>query len=101
MAAYAVARLDDLPERRGRVVVAGDRALALFRLGERVFALDNTCRHLGGPLGEGELEGGFVVCPWHNWRYDVETGASPLNPAVRVATFRAWVDAGAVWVEVP
>lgn len=101
MAAFPVARLAEVPERRGRVVVAGGRAVALFRRGDRVFALDNTCVHNGGPLGEGEVDDGYVACPWHGWRYDLETGTSPLNPAVRVPTFAAWVADGTVWVEVP
>ena len=100
MSVYAVGRLDQLPQTRGRVVRAGDREIALFRQGGRVFALDNVCLHTGGPLGEGEVEDGCAVCPWHGWRYELETGASPLNPRVKVATYRAWVDDGEVKVEV-
>lgn len=101
MAVHAVARLEHLPQHRGRVVVAGGREIALFRQGERVFALGNECVHTGGPLGEGEVEDGCAVCPWHGWRYVLETGASPLNPLVRVPTYRAWVEDGVVKVEVP
>lgn len=101
MPAYPVVRLAEVPEHRGRVVTAGGRAVAVFRQGDRVFALDNACVHNGGPLGEGEVDGGYVICPWHGWRYDLETGASPLNPAVRVPRFAAWVADGTVWVEVP
>ena len=100
MAVYTVARLTDLPEGRGRVVRAGGRDIALFRVEGRVFALDNCCQHLGGPLGEGEAVGGYAVCPWHGWRYDLESGENPLSPQVRVATFRAWVDGDEVRVEV-
>jgi nitrite reductase/ring-hydroxylating ferredoxin subunit len=97
---YVVARLDQVPARRGRVVEAGGRQLALFRQGDRVFALDNTCIHTGGPLGEGDVEDGCAVCPWHGWRYRLDDGRSPINPRVGVATFRAWVDDGEVKVEV-
>ena len=100
MPVYAVGRLDQLPQTRGRVVWAGDREIALFRQGQRVFALDNMCLHTGGPLGEGEVDDGCAVCPWHGWRYDLETGASPLNPRVRVATYPVWVEDGEVKVQV-
>lgn len=56
---------------------------------------------MGGPLGEGEVDGTCVVCPWHGWRYDLETGVSPTNRAVRVAAFSAWVTGDTAWVEVP
>ena len=37
-------------------------------------ALAATCNHVGGPLGEGTLEGEYVVCPWHQWRFHCQTG---------------------------
>jgi nitrite reductase (NADH) small subunit len=82
----------------GRVVEAGGRTLALFNVDGAYYAIDNTCSHRGGPLGEGDLEGTVVSCPWHAWRWDVTSGANVNNPAVRVACFRARVQDGAVFV---
>ena len=96
-----VARLDQLPQTRGRVVIAGGREIALFRQGDRVYALDNECLHTGGPLGEGEIEDGCAVCPWHGWRYRLDTGASPLNAQVAVETFPVWVENGEVKIRLP
>ena len=56
-------------------------------MGDSFYALENACPHRGGPLGEGDLEGTEVVCPWHAWRFDVTTGASPVNPKTAVRTF--------------
>ncbi|MFQ5520752.1 MAG: Rieske (2Fe-2S) protein, partial [Candidatus Methylomirabilia bacterium] len=64
------------------------------------YAIDNTCLHRGGPLGEGELEGNIVTCPWHGWRYDTTTGANVNNPAVKVGAFPVKVEGTAVFVEV-
>ena len=64
------------------------------------YVLDNTCLHRGGPLGEGELEGPIVTCPWHGWRWDVTTGANTNNPAVKVACFPVKVEGTSVFVEV-
>jgi nitrite reductase/ring-hydroxylating ferredoxin subunit len=102
VAVYSVGLVAHVPETRGRVVRAGSREIALFRQGHEVYALDNVCLHTGGPLGEGEVDDGCAICPWHGWRYDLETGASPLNPRVRVATYPAWVEDGEVkvWVDV-
>ena len=40
----------------------------------RLCALENTCPHRGGPLGQGWIEGQAVVCPWHSWAFDTRTG---------------------------
>ena len=91
----------DVPVGEGRVVEAEGRALALFNVGGSFYALDNACAHRGGPLGEGELDGTAVVCPWHAWRWDVTTGANVNNPAVKIACFPVAVDGGHVFVELP
>jgi nitrite reductase/ring-hydroxylating ferredoxin subunit len=54
----------------------------LVRAGGRIHALANTCSHLGGPLCEGTLHEGGVVCPWHGSRFDLETGEVLDGPAV-------------------
>ena len=49
-------------------------SIALFNVGGTFYAIDNTCTHEGGPLGEGELAGEVVTCPWHNTEFNVKTG---------------------------
>jgi len=63
------------------------------------YAIDNTCSHRGGPLGEGDLRGHRGGLPLHAWRWDVTSGANVNNPAVRVACFAARVQDGAVFVQ--
>jgi nitrite reductase/ring-hydroxylating ferredoxin subunit len=48
--------------------------VAVFNVGGEFYAIDNSCPHRGGPLGEGELEDCIVTCPWHEFRFDVRTG---------------------------
>ena len=91
----------DIGVGEGRVVEADGKTLALFNVDGAFYALDNACAHRGGPLGEGDLEGTVVVCPWHAWRWDVKTGANVNNPAVRMTCFPVSVDGGRVFVEVP
>ena len=55
--------------------------LALFNVDGEIFALDNTCPHAGGPIGEGSLEGEVVTCPWHGWKFNVRTGYRLKNPS--------------------
>jgi nitrite reductase/ring-hydroxylating ferredoxin subunit len=63
--------------------------------------MDNACPHRGGPLGEGDLEGRVVSCPWHAWRWDVTTGLNVNNPAITMACFPVSVADGEVFVELP
>ena len=69
-----IASTNDLAVGRTRTVAVGDRKIALCRTAEGFFALDNTCPHRGGPLGEGDLIGSELICPWHLWGFDVHSG---------------------------
>ena len=58
-------------------VVAGGRAVCITLTSDGYGALDNKCPHQGGPLGDGQIEDGCVVCPWHGYEYHPVTGAPP------------------------
>ena len=101
MASVKVAKAADVPPGQGCVVEAAGKTLALFNVDGAFHAVDNTCPHRGGPLGDGDLEGRLVICPWHGWRWDVTTGANANNPAVKIACFPTAVVDGWVHVELP
>lgn len=87
-----VASTDDVKPGHGMVVEMNDKALALFNIDGAIYAIDNTCVHRGGPLGEGDLEGDTVSCPWHGWQYNVKTGACLNNPAAKIDTYQVKVE---------
>lgn len=99
MAQIKIAATHDVPAGQGRTVEAGGKTLALFNVDGAFYAIDNTCSHRGGPLGEGDLEDRVVTCPWHAWQWDVTTGANVNNPAVKVACFPVTVEDGAIFVD--
>lgn len=102
MATVKVAKVSDVSVGTGKVVQAGDKTLALFNLGGTFYALDNRCTHMGGPLGEGAVEGNQVTCPWHGSVFNITTGEVVEPPARRpVATFRVHVERDEVLVEIP
>lgn len=68
------------------------KTIALANVDGKFYAIDNTCLHRGGPLGQGELEGKVVTCPWHGWQYDVTTGEKVANPEIRVEKFEVRVE---------
>lgn len=101
MAFVTVARFSALVEGEGICVDAGGKKLALFRVGDRCFAIDEICPHRDAPLHEGYVEGLEVECPWHASRFNLETGAHRQPPAKRgVTAYKCQVVGDEVQVEV-
>ena len=93
---------DEVPPGASKVVQVRDHSIALFNWDGTFYALDNTCPHQGGPLGEGYLEAnGVVSCPWHGWTFDLKTGVSPIDADLKVGCYRVLVDKGQIIVELP
>ncbi|MBI1851639.1 MAG: Rieske 2Fe-2S domain-containing protein [Planctomycetes bacterium] len=82
-----------------RVDVNG-KPVALYNVDGTVYASEDTCPHRGGPLGEGELEGTVVTCPWHGWRFDVVTGQSPVNPNAKIRTLPCALEGDSIVVTI-
>jgi nitrite reductase (NADH) small subunit len=78
---------------------AGGRPLCIANVGGVIRALDNECPHRGGPLSEGMIEGGNIVCPWHAWTFDAATGAA-IEGDERVAVFAVSIEGDEVFVKV-
>lgn len=95
-----VAGKDDLANGKGKVVEVNGRKIALFNIDGDFFAIDNACRHSEGPLGEGDLQGNTVVCPLHEWEYDVKTGECSSVPGIKVDKYEVKVEDGRVKVKV-
>ncbi len=85
----------------GAVVEVDGRSIAIFNVDGTFHAIDNTCKHMGGPLGEGELDGDVVTCPWHGWEFNVTSGQSELDESVAVEKLEVKVEDGAVMVAIP
>jgi nitrite reductase (NADH) small subunit/3-phenylpropionate/trans-cinnamate dioxygenase ferredoxin subunit len=84
----------------GFVVEVGGREYALFNVDGEFFCIDNECPHAGGPLGEGAVDKGTVMCPWHCWCFDIRTGDGLYGLGIGVGTYACSVDDGAVLIEV-
>lgn len=90
----------EVPNNQGKVIEIGGQQIAVFNVDGTFCAINNTCPHRGGPLGEGDLEGTVVTCPWHGWQFDVKTGVNPVNPAACVKTFPCKAEGSDLWVEI-
>ncbi len=95
-----VAKTSELASGEGKVVEVAGRAIALFNVNGQYFALDNTCPHRGGPIGEGYVDCSnlTVQCPWHGWTYSLDSGVSPVNALAKVEKFDVQVEGDEVRV---
>jgi len=83
-----VCAVENIPEKRAKVVSLGSERVAIFRYDGKVSAISNVCRHQNGPLGEGRIIDGCVTCPWHGYQYSPDSGASPPPFTDKVPTYR-------------
>jgi nitrite reductase (NADH) small subunit len=95
-----VARADELAPGEVRRVQVGEEEVALARIGDEFYAVQGTCLHLQGPLGDGKLEDHVLTCPWHGWQYDVRTGENEFDLAIQLRTYDVSVEDGEVRVAV-
>ncbi len=95
-----VASTSDIPAGEGRCFEVKDQQVAIFNVDGTFYALENVCPHQGGPLGEGELDGKTVTCPWHAGDFDVTTGENSEDPDEKQETFEVKVDGDDVLVAV-
>ena len=78
-----------IAENRARIVSAeGGERIAVFRSGNLVSAVTNLCAHQNGPLGEGRVVNGCIVCPWHGYEYRLEDGCAPAPFTEKLVTYR-------------
>ncbi len=94
-----VVSIDDVLSGKGIVVEVDGKQIAVFNIQGLFYAIDNTCPHRGGPLGEGSLRGTTVSCPWHGAQFDVTSGQVIGPPASDgVKSYSTKVKEGSVWV---
>ena len=98
---HDVGEPDDFPDGAVWPVVAGGQPIAVFRVGEELFALHDLCTHGAAKLSDGYIEDGCIECPLHQGTFDLRTGAACAAPAtVAVRTFPVRVVTGRVEVGV-
>jgi nitrite reductase (NADH) small subunit len=77
----------------GEFAVEG-RPICVARVNGAIAVLNGVCPHEGGPLGEGIVEDGRIVCPWHAYAFDPRSGVSDQDPVVKVQVFESKIENG-------
>jgi nitrite reductase/ring-hydroxylating ferredoxin subunit len=90
----------DIPDGQGRLFEIGDESIAVFKAGDKIFAIEDFCKHRGGSLSQGHLQGELVECPMHGWVYDISNGDCLTNSKGKVKTYRIIFDDKKIILEV-
>lgn len=95
-----IASKSDLPiEGQAKEFTLAGKVICVANVGGEFSAMDNVCLHRGGPLGQGMVEDGKIVCPWHGWQYDPKTGEVGHNPNARVAVYPLTIEGEEVFID--
>jgi 3-phenylpropionate/trans-cinnamate dioxygenase ferredoxin subunit len=96
-----VARLSEIPEKKGKRITAGDEEIALWRVDGRIYAINNVCSHQHvSALHQGTLDGLHVRCPMHGWTYSLESGRTG-NGSGMVKIYQVRVQGDDIYIHLP
>jgi nitrite reductase (NADH) small subunit len=100
MAFVRVAKATDVAPGQIREIQVQGTTIAVANVGGQFHAINNTCLHRGGPLGQGSLQGNVVTCPWHGWTFDVTSGRITHHQAGGVACYPVELRGEDVYVDI-
>jgi len=96
-----IATVSELPaEGEAKEFAWGAKTICVARVNGELAALDNVCVHRGGPLGQGVVLDGKLICPWHGWEFDPKTGKAVMGRNIGVPVYRLKIEGEDVLVEV-
>ena len=121
MAAVRIGKLDELKDGDHRIVAIDTFEVGVFRLGDGLVAYENRCPHYDGPVCQGKIfnrveevidekqchvglrfgKERHIVCPWHGWEFNLETGQHPGDKHMRLKRVPVEVRDGDIYLETP
>ncbi len=94
---FKLASESELPAtNQAKEFTCGEKTICVANVDGEISAMDNICLHRGGPLGQGVVEDGKVICPWHGWGWDAKTGEA--GPGMKLAVYPVKIEDGDVLV---
>jgi nitrite reductase (NADH) small subunit len=94
------AQSDLPPTNEAKEFPCGTKTICIANIDGSYSAMDNVCLHRGGPLGQGMIERGKLICPWHGWVWDPKTGQSAQDANAKLAVYPLRIENGEVLVEI-
>jgi len=78
--------------------VEGLPVLLIKQLGQ-IYAIDNRCPHMACGFSGGSIDGNIIVCPCHDWRFDLKTGEYEDDPSMKLKSYEWKIESGKIWVK--
>jgi nitrite reductase (NADH) small subunit len=100
MAFVKVGSADSLAPGDVMEAVVDGHPYAVCNAGGAIHCLDGECPCTGGPLSQGAIRHELLVCPWHGWRFDYNTGICAYDDSIKIATFPTKVENGDIYIDV-
>jgi nitrite reductase (NADH) small subunit len=101
MSFVKVGALSALPPGSVMEAEVNGNTYAICNISGNLRAYDGICPHAGGPLGQGNIEDGRLICPWHAWEYDGLTGINDYDESLKLASFPIKAEGDDILVDVP
>ena len=89
---------NDLREGIMKLVSVEGLPILLIKQHGQIFAIDNRCPHMGCGFAGGNLDGAIIVCPCHDWRFDLRTGEYEVEPSIKLTKFEWKIKAGKICI---
>jgi NAD(P)H-dependent nitrite reductase small subunit len=89
---------EDIKPGGSRSVMIGRREIAIFRIGDEFYAIDNSCSHYGAALCTGWVKDKVVTCPWHCWQFDVTNGNCLTVPSRGIGSYPVRIEEGSIQI---
>jgi methionine sulfoxide reductase heme-binding subunit len=93
-----VCAVNDIEENHAKMFCVDKERIAVFKTDGKLFAINNVCKHQNGPLGEGKIVDGCIICPWHGYQYLPKNGQSPPPFKEKVSTYDVKMDGTDIWL---
>jgi nitrite reductase (NADH) small subunit len=101
MSFVKVGALSALPPGSVMEAEVNGNTYAICNIAGNLRAYDGICPHAGGPLGQGNIEDGRLICPWHAWEYDGLTGINDYDESLKLASFPIKTEGDNILIDVP
>lgn len=93
-----VGQTADIPSGQSKIFEVKGNPVAVINLNGNFYAFQNVCPHRGGPVGEGEIVGTEITCPWHGWTFDITTCLNTSNPAAKLKKYDLKIENGEIHI---
>ena len=85
---FIILDIKSIKNNSSKIIIQNNIPITVYKINNKIFALDNRCPHRGASLGDGIIENNIIECPLHQWKFNIKTGKCLLNSKVKVKSYK-------------